>query len=65
MARTYTAAHTVDQLGGRYADETIDYTGPDLAAAQAIAEEFTAAGQCGCVRRDDGAVLAPDGEWLQ
>ena len=66
MTSTYTAAHTVDESGARYADEMVDGTGLTLAEAERIAEERTAAGRCGFVRRDtDGAILGPCGEWIE
>lgn len=60
---TYTAYHTMDQLGGRYEQRQIDYTGADLATAKCIAASRAAAGQGGGVADDQGRTLGPDGYW--
>lgn len=65
--KRYEVWHTVDELGGRYIapgglkDDEFD----SLPQAITRAEELTAQGCCGYVRRtEDGAVLAPDNSWL-
>ncbi len=59
----YGVGHTHDKLGGRYAEPVLE-PAASLEEAKARAEEYTAAGQCGYVMRQDGAILGPDGSWL-
>jgi len=64
----YQVFHTVDQSGGRCAvsEGWLDSETTNLNEAIRIAEELTAAGQCGYVRREsDGAILAPDSTWIK
>ena len=60
----YFVSHNVDQLGGRY-ENPLNPEGPfTLAEAHAREEELTAAGRCGVVLDESGAIEAPDGTWL-
>jgi hypothetical protein len=61
----YRVEHTCDESGGRYPGSIIDQETDILEEAIALADERTARGQCGFVRRADGAILAPDGSWLK
>jgi len=65
---TYRVGNTIDGLGGRCAASDGSGWEQDAASlddAIAQADELTAGGYCGYVRRvEDGAVLAPDGTWI-
>ena len=64
----YAVYNTVDSLGGRCCNDAGWLYGEyaSLREAEAQAEELTAIGCCGYVIRiADGAILAPDGMWIE
>lgn len=60
---TYEVGHTCDQLGGLYPCAKYE-AAASYDEAWEMAQQRTAAGQCGFIRRSDGKIQAPDGSWI-
>ena len=62
----YQVLHTVDNSGGRCcaAEGWLALETTSFEEAQELAAELVNCGFCGYVRRQDGAVLAPNGTWI-
>lgn len=65
MEPRYEICCTTDNLGGRYFEAQVMSYAFDLKIARRDAGRLERDGKAGFVRRaSDGAVLAPDGQWI-